>query len=145
MDDKGYLVGENFNITGIIDWTFARVVPAYEAFGPSLVTASMSDMYDGIVRVSEDDKLLAEALRSNGSPLTRFADSSGKVRRLMFTISMSVKVSWEEARAMFKGIISETCGKTDHFDWDTWRKDPLVEWGDDEELAILLSEQEIAQ
>jgi hypothetical protein len=35
-DDKGdhILMDHNFHITGIIDWTFARVVPTYEGFGP---------------------------------------------------------------------------------------------------------------
>ena len=37
-DDKGdhFLVGDQFNISGIIDWSFARTLPAYDAFGPSL-------------------------------------------------------------------------------------------------------------
>ncbi|BAE58853.1 hypothetical protein AFCA_006408 [Aspergillus flavus] len=35
---RGYhiLVDERYNITGIIDWTYARVVPAFEAYGLSL-------------------------------------------------------------------------------------------------------------
>lgn len=28
------LIDENYNITGIIDWQFARIVPVCEAFGP---------------------------------------------------------------------------------------------------------------
>lgn len=41
VDDKGghLMVDDDLNITGIIDWQMARVVPAREAFGPSLVTA----------------------------------------------------------------------------------------------------------
>ncbi|KAF7594415.1 hypothetical protein BBP40_009235 [Aspergillus hancockii] len=33
-----------YNITGIIDWTFTRVAPAFEAFGPSLSIAEMGDI-----------------------------------------------------------------------------------------------------
>lgn len=38
--DKGdhILVDDDFRITGISDWTFVRAVPAFEAFGPSLVS-----------------------------------------------------------------------------------------------------------
>ncbi|RDL39658.1 uncharacterized protein BP5553_03998 [Venustampulla echinocandica] len=120
MDDKGdhILVDDKFNITGIIDWSFARIVPAYEAFGPSLVTAEMSDIYDG------------NALRANGSHLTRFADSTGRVRRLTFGMNMT----WAEALLLFKGIITESCGSTDDFEWETWRRDRLVEWADDGRL-----------
>ncbi|TVY89406.1 hypothetical protein LAWI1_G003921, partial [Lachnellula willkommii] len=43
VDDKGdhLLVDKDYNITGIIDWQFARTVPACEAFGPSLITANL--------------------------------------------------------------------------------------------------------
>ncbi|KAB8216364.1 hypothetical protein BDV33DRAFT_207426 [Aspergillus novoparasiticus] len=45
VDDKGdhLMVDDELNITGIIDWQIASVVPASEAFRPSLVTAEMSD------------------------------------------------------------------------------------------------------
>lgn len=40
VDDKGdhLIVDDELNIVGIIDWQMAQVVPASEAFGPSLVT-----------------------------------------------------------------------------------------------------------
>jgi hypothetical protein len=43
VDDKGdyLLVDEELNITGIINWQMARIVPRREAFGPSLVTAGL--------------------------------------------------------------------------------------------------------
>ncbi|KAF2839834.1 hypothetical protein M501DRAFT_1010857 [Patellaria atrata CBS 101060] len=76
MDDKGdhIFVDEEFNITGIIDWSFACIVPAYEAIGPSLVTAKMGDIYNDVKAVSEDDELLAEEVHTKGgSDLARFA------------------------------------------------------------------------
>jgi hypothetical protein len=42
------MVDEELNIISIIDWQMARVVPADEAFGPSLVTAVMGDIYYGV-------------------------------------------------------------------------------------------------
>jgi aminoglycoside phosphotransferase (APT) family kinase protein len=57
VDDKGdhLMVDDDLNITGIIDWQMARTVPANEAFGPSLVTADMSDIYNGKSSLTIDD------------------------------------------------------------------------------------------
>ncbi|KAK4210075.1 hypothetical protein QBC37DRAFT_350636 [Rhypophila decipiens] len=67
VDDKGdhLLVDEDYNIVGIIDWQFARVVPAAEAFGPSLLTADMGILYAGAESggPTAGDKILADALR----------------------------------------------------------------------------------
>ncbi|TVY33681.1 hypothetical protein LSUB1_G006555 [Lachnellula subtilissima] len=147
MDDKGdhVFVDEKYNITGIIDWSFARIVPAYEAFGPSLVTADMDDIFTGNVRASKDDKLLAEALRANGSHLTRFANSEDRVRRLTFALGMGMNLTWAEALCVFKGIVTESGCGVDDFEWETWRKDRLVEWADDERLLVLSREEAIMQ
>ena len=69
VDDKGdhLLVDEDFNITGIIDWQFARTVPAAEAFGPSYVTAELEALYSENTGVTDDDLFLANALRDRGS------------------------------------------------------------------------------
>lgn len=64
MDDKGdhILVDDEYNITGIIDWTYARAVPAFEAFGPSLLTADMNSVFDGKAWRSNKDNIMAEEL-----------------------------------------------------------------------------------
>jgi hypothetical protein len=41
------LVDDDLNITGIIDWTFARAVPKFEAFGLSLVMADIYKVFQG--------------------------------------------------------------------------------------------------
>lgn len=66
MDDKGdhILVDDDYNITGIGDWTFARVVPAFEVFGPSLLTADSDALFKGKPGRSLGDKILTEALHS---------------------------------------------------------------------------------
>ncbi|KAL4916466.1 hypothetical protein BDW62DRAFT_211883 [Aspergillus aurantiobrunneus] len=45
VDDKGdhLMVDDKLNITGIIDWHMARVVPAHEAFGPLLSSLTTHD------------------------------------------------------------------------------------------------------
>lgn len=68
VDDKGdhILVDKDYNITGIIDWQFARFVPYCEAFGPSLFTADLSSLYGGDTGLGADDRLLAEFLAAHG-------------------------------------------------------------------------------
>lgn len=71
MDDKGdhhILVDDDNNITGVIDWTFARVVPAFEAFGPSPLAADLDDLFTGKARRSPMDMVLTEALCGKGTP-----------------------------------------------------------------------------
>ncbi|KAL4957808.1 hypothetical protein BDW69DRAFT_155362 [Aspergillus filifer] len=75
VDDKDDhpLVDENYNVTGIIDWQFARVVPPAEAFGPSYSTADSDALYSSKTEVNEADRLLARALgevRSFGGFIT---------------------------------------------------------------------------
>lgn len=68
VDDKGdhILIDEDYNITGVIDWQFARFAPACEAFGPSLFTADLANLYGGVNGVGADDRLLAKFLTADG-------------------------------------------------------------------------------
>ncbi|RDL39693.1 uncharacterized protein BP5553_04033 [Venustampulla echinocandica] len=68
VDDKGghLLVDEQLNITGIIDWQMARIIPRHEAFGPSLVTADMASLCNGKSSFSPNDLVLADILRRRG-------------------------------------------------------------------------------
>lgn len=63
VDDKRdrMLTDENYNITAVIDWQFARFVPACEAFGPSLFTADLGNLYSPFAELSADDRFLAES------------------------------------------------------------------------------------
>ncbi|EEH06891.1 conserved hypothetical protein [Histoplasma capsulatum G186AR] len=69
VDDKGdhLMVDDELNIIGIIDWQMARVVPAGEAFGPSLVTAEMGGIYNGRSSLTVHDLALAYFLKTKGA------------------------------------------------------------------------------
>jgi aminoglycoside phosphotransferase (APT) family kinase protein len=68
VDDHGghILLDDDFNITGIIDWQMARVAPAVEAFGPSLVSCDTGALWRGRLSLSVDDVALADTLREKG-------------------------------------------------------------------------------
>ncbi|KAJ5569973.1 uncharacterized protein N7459_009403 [Penicillium hispanicum] len=140
MDDKGdhILVDDEYNITGIIDWTYARIVPAFEAFGPSLLTADMGDLYDGKAGRSGRDNLMAEILQNRDQHLGRMAYGPDLVRRFSFGLGMGMNLSWDEAKALFQGIISTATSISLSLDWDVWRRDRLYQWADDSRLQALL-------
>ena len=84
VDDKGdhILIDEDGNITGIIDWQFARFVPPGEAFGPSYVTADMDKAYGADPGIVDDDKFLAEELRKKGAfDLALYMEKDERQRR----------------------------------------------------------------
>lgn len=68
VDDKGdhLMVDDELNIIGIIYWQMVRVVPADEAFGPSLATAEMAGIYNGMSSLTVHDLALARFLKAKG-------------------------------------------------------------------------------
>ena len=106
VDDKGdhLLVDAEFNITGIIDWQFARAVPAAEAFGPSYVTADLPSLYSSNTSVTDDDRLLAKSLKDRGADvLASFAEGNEIMRR--FHNGLASGLTKDEARDVLKGMV----------------------------------------
>lgn len=141
-DDKGdhILVDDQFNITGIIDWSFARIVPAYEAFGPSLATAELGDLLNGTIGFGERDRLLLMAIESRVNSLARFARAPDRPRRFMFGLGMGMNLSLDETLVVFRGLLETFDGSANKFDWETWRSDRIAQWADDPKLEALLRE-----
>uniref|UniRef100_A0A8H7K195 Aminoglycoside phosphotransferase domain-containing protein n=1 Tax=Bionectria ochroleuca TaxID=29856 RepID=A0A8H7K195_BIOOC len=85
VDDKGdhLMVDEDLNITGIIDWQMARIVPRREAFALSLVSADMRALCGGDVSLSTKDLELSNALREKGAWLASYTGDE-KVRRFFW-------------------------------------------------------------
>ena len=141
MDDKGdhILVDDDFNVTGLIDWTFARIVPSIEAFGPSLFTADMSDLYYGHVRWSDDDKAFSSVLRTRDEHLGQFWDQDDRVRRLTLGLGMGLDMTWAETLHLWKGIVTIFHNETEAPSWEGWRDEYLAKYWDDQRLQQLLS------
>ncbi|KND94324.1 hypothetical protein TOPH_00743 [Tolypocladium ophioglossoides CBS 100239] len=135
VDDKGdhLLVDENLNITGIIDWQIARVVPRREAFGPSLVSANMNTLYGGKVSLSADDVALADALRERGPPELVGGIVDEKARRFFWGLALEPR--WSDALPLASAIL-EAFG-VDH-GWRQWREAALSEYEADERLGALV-------
>ncbi|PNY29726.1 Uncharacterized protein TCAP_00357 [Tolypocladium capitatum] len=135
VDDKGdhLLVDENLNITGIIDWQMARVVPFREAFGPSLATADMSSLCGGKVSLSVDDVAFAGALEERGYPELASCMADEKVRRFFWGLALEAK--WSYALPLANAIL-KAFGVDQ--DWTQWRETALREYEADERLKCLV-------
>ena len=91
VDDKGdrLMLDDELNIIGIIDWQMARVVPAKEAFGSSLVTAKMADIYSGISGLTIHDHALARFLKTKGAAdLADIMSKDERLRRFFFGLDL---------------------------------------------------------
>ncbi|KAJ5712880.1 uncharacterized protein N7483_010061 [Penicillium malachiteum] len=143
-DDKGdhIMVDDDYNITGIIDWTYARVVlSAFEAFGPSLLIADTNSLFTGIAGLSSNDKLMTDISGSKDEAFFKFAEGPDLVRRFSFGLGMGMSMTLEEAKSLWRGIISTATGIPLETDWSIWRRNRIHEWADDERLQVLLSRQ----
>lgn len=134
VDDKGdhLMVDKDFNITGIIDWQMARIVPRREAFGLSLVSAEMRAFCDGNDSLSPKDVALSNALREKGIGLARYARDE-KVRRFFW--GLGLEPEWDYALPSANAIL-QVCGVEQG--WDDWEQMALRLYGDDERLKTLL-------
>ncbi|KAI8681998.1 AN1-type domain-containing protein [Fusarium keratoplasticum] len=128
-DDEGshVLVDDEFQITGVIDWTFARIVPAFETFGPSLISADNDDLFFGEVGLTNEDMILGLELQCRGSPFCFF--QSDEIRRLLFGLGMAMSFVHDEAIGAFQGLVATFEGRP--LDWDKWWHASLIEWKDD--------------
>ncbi|EPS26529.1 hypothetical protein PDE_01466 [Penicillium oxalicum 114-2] len=101
LDDKGdhLMVDDELNTIGIIYLQTARVVPAGEAFGPSLATAEMDGIYNGRSSLTVHDLALARFLEAKGATsLAGIMSRDEKVRRFFF--GLEVDLFWEETLSL---------------------------------------------
>ncbi|KAF9882817.1 hypothetical protein FE257_005124 [Aspergillus nanangensis] len=138
VDDKGdhLMVDEELNIIGIIDWQMARVVPADEAFGPSLVTAEMGYIHDGFSSMTIHDRVLASVLKDKREDdLADIMCKNEKLRKFFF--GLDVDFSWDETLLLIRGIWA-TFGTGRGTDWESWKTQMLQHYVHDERLENII-------
>lgn len=125
-DDNGQhlLIDDDYNITGVVDWQHARLVPPREAFGASLVTVVLKELvHGGKSSLSVRDKLLAEALEKRGSP--ELARLMRDERARTFFWGLGLEATWEEARPAAEAILDAFGVK---HGWDEWKEKAIKEY-----------------
>lgn len=137
VDDKGdhILVDKQLNITGIIDWQMARIVPPHEAFGTSLVTADMKTLCNGNYSQSSNDLILADIMqqRKGGTSGLPGDMTNEKVRRFFW--GLATEPEWKYALPLADGIL-KAFGVVG--DWSQWKEGALKEYGTDQRLQDLI-------
>ncbi|WQF84033.1 Putative protein kinase-like domain superfamily, AN1-like Zinc finger [Colletotrichum destructivum] len=136
VDDKGdhLLVDDDLNITGIIDWQMARIVPRREAFALSLVSADMGALCNGQVSLSAKDAALSVALRDKSARLAKYTGDE-KVRRFFW--GLGLEAEWAYALPLAKAILV-VFGVEE--DWEEWRQGAFKRYESDERLRALVRE-----
>ncbi|CAG9980401.1 unnamed protein product, partial [Clonostachys byssicola] len=81
-------VDDDYNIKAIVNWQLARFVPAEEAFGPSLFTANIGQLYGGTPGLGSDDHMFASEVQQTGNQeLIKFASSDDLARRFQLGLA----------------------------------------------------------
>lgn len=136
VDDKGdhLMVDADLNITGIIDWQMARIVPRREAFALSLVTADIGALCDDNVSLSTEDIALGNALREKVSGLASYTGDE-KVRRFFW--GLGLEPEWAYALPLANAIL-QVFGVEQG--WDEWKEAALKRYEGDQRLKALVEE-----
>ncbi|KAI1817075.1 hypothetical protein GGS20DRAFT_534349 [Poronia punctata] len=134
VDDKGdhLMVDEDLNITGIIDWQMARVVPRREAFALSLVSADMQALCNGDVSLSTKDIELSDAIGEKKPDLAAYTKDE-TVRRFFW--GLGLEPEWDYALPLAKAIL-QVFGVD--LGWDEWKQVALKRYGSDKRLKALM-------
>lgn len=136
VDDKGdhILVDEDLNVTGIIDWQMARIVPRREAFALSLVTADMSALCGGHSSLSTRDIELSNVLREKRPDLAIYMEDE-KMRRFFW--GLGLETEWKYAVPLANAIL-RVFGISQS--WDEWRTLAMRTYDEDTRLKKLVKE-----
>jgi len=113
-----------------------RLVPASEAFGPSLVTAEMDGIYNGVSSLTIHDHALARCLKAKGADgLADITSRDERLRRFFF--GLDVDIPWEEALLLIHGIWT-ALGVEKDTEWKAWKVKMLERHVDDGRLKLVI-------
>jgi hypothetical protein len=127
--DANFLVDNDYNITGIIDWELATLTSKSSAFQSPLVMYDLGELYDQEISTpSQDEKRFSQILREKGEiVLAGFAEV-----KLGFRVDQVIETDPEDKisfRSLFAGWWKIAYG-TERFDWDEWYKEALKKYRD---------------
>ncbi|KAI1269963.1 hypothetical protein F5Y18DRAFT_372108 [Xylariaceae sp. FL1019] len=134
VDDKGdhLMVDEDLNITGIIDWQMARIVPRREAFALSFVSADMGALCDGHISLGAQDVALRNAVHEKAPGLASHMGNE-KVRRFFWGLGLETK--WVYALPLANAILGIFGVKQG---WDGWKEIALKQYAGDVRLEAVM-------
>ena len=128
--DANFLVDNDYNITGIIDWELAILTSKGSAFQSPLLMYNLSELYHKCLSTpSEDEQRFSRILwEEKGTiELSVLAD-----QKLHFRVDQVIETDpWDRENfvRVFSGWSKATNG-LETFDWDTWYKQALAKYGD---------------
>ncbi|KAI0543866.1 hypothetical protein F4679DRAFT_577314 [Xylaria curta] len=128
--DANFLVDDDYNITGIIDWELAISTSKGSAFQSPLLLYDLGELYgEGLSTASEDEKRLSKILREEKGAVELSALAE---KKLHFRVEQVIEADpWgrEQFESLFGGWWKVANG-VQTFDWDTWYKKALDMYGD---------------
>ncbi|KFY20696.1 hypothetical protein V491_03508 [Pseudogymnoascus sp. VKM F-3775] len=128
--DANFLVDDDYNITGIIDWELAISTSKSSAFQSPLLLYNLGELYHkGLSTPSEDEKRLSKIFREEKEAvrLSRLAE-----QKLHFRVDQVIEADpWDRQKfvRVFSGWWKSANGM-ETFDWDRWYKQALEKYGD---------------
>ncbi|KAI1178480.1 hypothetical protein F4777DRAFT_537776 [Nemania sp. FL0916] len=141
-DDKGdhILVDEDFNITGIIDWEWARTAPPTIAFNSPIGFLPVGEFYDGVNSLGEDEKTFARLLEEKGHhDLAQFVWNGRIQHRFIFCCGYDL-ADWSGFLGLFQGLRDIT-GVDGSMSWDDWENAAYLRYRGETEHQSLVSRQ----
>ncbi|KAI0098250.1 hypothetical protein GGR51DRAFT_538212 [Nemania sp. FL0031] len=128
--DANFLVDDDYNITGIIDWELAISTAKGAAFQSPLLLYDLGEFYNkGLSTPSEDEKRLSKFLREEKGAVEL---STLAEKKLHFRVDQVIETDPSD-RQNFVGVFSgwwKVTKGVETFDWDTWYKKALDMYGD---------------
>ncbi|KAL1848335.1 hypothetical protein VTK73DRAFT_10143 [Phialemonium thermophilum] len=139
-DDKGdhILVNDSYDIIGIIDWEWARIVSKEEAFSSPCLMWPVGEFYDGLNDLCPEELQLAKVFSQRGrQDLADCVLHGRKIQRFLFCMGPDVSVLDKKTFTdLFMGM--ERLFSSGKEAWEQWRIFALEKWKDDETLRILV-------
>lgn len=138
-DDKGdhILVDDEYNITGIIDWEWAYTAPADFAFNSPVAFLPVSQFYEGINSLGDDENEFARILEVEGKPELAEIVRQGRVQhRFAFCCGYDL-ADWNGFLGLFQGL-RDAVGVDSMPDWNDWKRMALERYQSDKGLQSLL-------